>query len=122
MEDDRINWDSRAPHGETEETREVIRRYLPMREYQLDRFMAEFWADAEVEMDAKKNTTCSKIERIEYHCANEEYIVLVPAFALSATPKDCTDTLQTIIEREICRQASELPGTAWEVEYEGEAE
>jgi hypothetical protein len=114
MEDDRINWNSRAQSGETEETREVIRRYLPMREYTMGMFGAFLYCDAEVECHLKTDDL-EVWDMMFLQYTEGDKILPFPNFMLSCRPGTNSDTWKDIIEREICRQAAELPG--WKNEY-----
>jgi hypothetical protein len=108
------------PPGIDAPDRKIIRQYIPMREYAVDRFANTIYAEAEVEESQKDETVCSKIEGFSFWDEAAQMLIQIPPMHLSATPKDCTETLQTIIEREICRHAALLPCTTWEVEYEGD--
>ena len=109
------------PPGWDAPERKIKRQYVPMREYaDVEANGYSFECQAEVEAygahddDLRVSNYCP----ISIHIGEETRIVLAIFADSHISPNG--PTWRELIEREICRQASELPGTAWEVEYEGE--
>ena len=109
------------PPGTGAPDRKIVRQYIPMREYDdIEANGAHFECMAEVEACGKRdaNMRVSGMPVPLFCIDNNKY----PIFSrfLDSYISTTGPTWRELIEREICRQAALLPGTAWEVEYEGD--
>lgn|SRR5512133_1109153 len=114
------------PPGIDAPDRKIKRQYIPMREYDdIEANGYHFAAYVEIEACGKRDEST----RVRTADEGAYYLIYMWQFNTQVSiPNKFFDsyisrtgpTWRELIEREICRQASELPGTAWEVEYEGE--
>lgn len=110
------------PPGIDAPERKIKRQYIPMREYDdIEANGYHFAAYAKVEACGKRDEDLRvadgyRVYRWDTFLCQQG---IPDKFLDSYISKD-GPTWSELIEREICRQASELPGTAWEVEYEGD--
>lgn len=101
--------------------RNIVRQYIPMREYDdIEANGYTFDCIATVEARGKRDadSVVSSLRSVEAWSGDEKHYVLSGFLDSYISPTG--PTWRELIEREICRQAALLPGTAWEVEYEGD--
>ncbi len=109
------------PPGWDAPERKIKRQYVPMREYiDIEANGERFDCVAEVEAcgEHDENIKVSRFRVIWHMCLDARHGVhgkYLDSYISRSGP-----TWRELIEREICRQAGELPGTAWEIEYEGD--
>jgi len=103
---------------EQEETREIVRQYIPIREYYGEVNGLQYGASAEV-AQIGNDLVVSSIDysAIWFYDDNGDDHDF-PLFALHSRLADSLDTWRVRIERDICERATLLPCTVWKVEYE----
>jgi hypothetical protein len=107
------------PPGIDAPDRKIKRQYIPMREYDdIEANGCCFIAQAIVE-SCDRNDEVSDLQLVRAFYYLDDRDNLASKF-LDSYISRTGPTWRELIEREICRQAALLPGTAWEVEYEEE--
>jgi hypothetical protein len=97
------------PPGIDAPDRKIKRQYIPRTDYDIEVNGTAFSVVAEVEACGRKDQDL---------CVSNLDIDGRIALFLESYISPTGPTWRELIEREICRQAALLPGTAWEVEYE----
>jgi hypothetical protein len=87
---------------------EILREYIPMRDWEVEVHGVVFSLMAEVEQDEDGNITCSDVSGIVNEYGDDWAVT--PEWMLSSTPKDASDTWQTLIERAVCEDAAKSDG------------
>jgi hypothetical protein len=108
------------PPGIDAPDRKIVRQYIPMREYDEVNVNGYFFiVCCEVESYGPKELDMRVLSGYRLrHLDNFECEQKIPLKFIDSFISRSGDTWRTLIEREICRQAALLPGTAWEVEYD----
>ena len=113
------------PPGWDAPERKIKRQYVPMREYDnIEANGYNFSCIAVVESCDKRDEDLRVAEGssiMKMWCEVWDKMD-IPSKFLDSYISTTGPTWRELIEREICRQARELPGTAWKVEYEGDIE